>query len=83
MLSSKQSVYQGLTPQLSLIGIMATHGCFKGIAAIKPFMVSYWDLKERLSMNLLFDDLCHLEQEFIKTFEHLLDPATEFELVIT
>lgn len=79
---SKQSVYQGLTPQLPLLGIMAARGCFKEISSSQPFMVSYWDLKEGKTINFLFDEIEQLEREYVKHLEKLLGPSTEFDLVI-
>jgi hypothetical protein len=43
-------------------------------------MLSYWDLKEGKTINVLFDELSHLEEEFIKRFQQLLDPSTEYSL---
>lgn len=77
---SKQSVYQGLTPQLPLLGIIAARGCFKEISSSQPFMVSYWDLKEGKTINFLFDELNHLEEAFVNRLNQLLDTSTEYSL---
>lgn len=80
-LPSKQSVYKGESPQLPLLGMMMAKGAFKELPAKPPLMVSYWDLKEGTTLNFLFDDVSHLEQEFIAVIERLLNP--DFEYVIT
>jgi RecB family exonuclease len=77
---SKNAVYKGLIPQLPILGLIAMYGGFEGIQANAPFMLSYWDLKEGSASHILFDDIRHLEAEFIHIVEQLLDPNAAFEL---
>lgn len=79
-LSSKQSVYQGLSPQLPILGFMLKNGAFKLLPSIPPFMVSYWSLKEPETQHFIFEELLHLEQQFIQVIEKLLNPETIYEL---
>lgn len=77
---AKQSVYQGLTPQLPLLGIMALRGCFQNIPSTSPFILSYWGLKDSERINFLFDELSHLEEQFVTRIEQLLDTKTVYAL---
>lgn len=77
---SKNSVYKGLSPQLPLLGMMMKYGTFKEIPSTTPFMLSYWNLKEGTTLNFLYDEIAHLENELISTIEKVLDPASVFDI---
>ncbi len=82
-LPTKQSVYQGLAPQLTVLGLMLTKGAFKDIPPGSPFLVSYWGLSDGTSVYFLFEELLHLEQTIIRALEQLLDPSSVFEIDAT
>lgn len=76
----KKLVYEGMAPQLVLLGLMLREGAFKEIPQKAPLAVSYWNLNEGESQTFVWDELVPATEMVIAKVRELLDPTTIFKV---